>query len=44
MPRTIAPKQATVYEADAYEEQAIRDFKKRSDTSWFDRTEEGDDW
>lgn len=45
MPRAVAPKQATVYEADEYEEQAIKAFKKRSDTSWFERTEpQGDDW
>lgn len=45
MPRTVAPKQATVYEADEYEEQALRDFKKRSDTSWFDRVEDiSDTW
>ena len=44
LPRVDPPKKATVYEPDEYEAQAIRDFAKRSDTSWFDRTEEGDDW
>ena len=44
LPRVDPPKKATVYEPDEYEAQAIRDFAKRSDTSWFDRTEEGGDW
>lgn len=44
MPRAVAPKQATVYEADEYEEQTIKAFKKRSDTSWFERTEESYEW
>ncbi len=44
MPRQVAPKRASVYEADIYEQQALQDFKKRNDTTWFDRVEEGGDW